>query len=279
MMRDVTRVLMAEAALEYLRNDLTILQEHRVQIESEYLEQLTYFRNSIMNVRENFPEFVDRFETRMCSRAALIAAISEVDEYFHHGSITAKVYGWLTGKIQGAINNIPPISEPVPALESRKLIERVPLFTGLPTSVLDQVAKTAMPVNYLEGDIVIGTGSHGDALYIIDLIQSCIGKGAVAVKAVDKPEEFEVMQNYPNPFNPATEIQFTLPEVTHVKIAVYNILGQEVRVLVNEIIPGGYHTIQWDSRDNAGNMLSSGVYFYRMETEQYIRTHKMILLR
>ena len=167
MMRDVARVLMAEAALEYLRNDHSITEEHRLKIEAEYLDQLTFFRESILNVRENFPEFVDRFEIRLCSRAALVAAIREVEEYYHQGSITAKVYAWLEHRIQYAINDIPPINEPVPAIKSRELIELMPLFTGLPDKALSQIALAAMPVNYLSGDTIIGTGEHGDALYVV----------------------------------------------------------------------------------------------------------------
>lgn len=174
MVRDIGRVLMAEAALKYLRNDRSIMEEHRMEIEAEYLDQLTFFRESILSVKENFPEFVDRFQTRLCSRTALVAAMHEVEECYHQGSITAKVYTWLEHRIQHAINDIPPINEPAPALESRKLIELFPLFTGLPEKALDQIEKVAMPVNYLSGDTIIGTGEHGDALYII-------ARGSVAV--------------------------------------------------------------------------------------------------
>jgi hypothetical protein len=89
-----------------------------------------------------------------------------------------------------------------------------------------------------------------------------------------KPLEFSLSQNHPNPFNPATTIDYYLPKESHVKIAVYNALGQKVDVLVDASQPRGHHSITWDASG-----LASGIYFYRIETESYTASRRMHLLK
>ena len=86
-------------------------------------------------------------------------------------------------------------------------------------------------------------------------------------------------QNYPNPFNPTTLISYTLAEVSDVKLVVYNILGKEVRVLVNNTQAMGSHSIQWDGRDAIGRKLSSGMYIYRLVAGQNVAIKKMIFAK
>ncbi|MBN1480276.1 T9SS type A sorting domain-containing protein [candidate division KSB1 bacterium] len=88
------------------------------------------------------------------------------------------------------------------------------------------------------------------------------------------PTAYELGQNYPNPFNPATKITFALPEAGHVRISVYNLLGEKVVDLVDEPLEAGYHDIQFDSEG-----LSSGVYFYLLQTDKFKEMKKMILMR
>ncbi len=82
------------------------------------------------------------------------------------------------------------------------------------------------------------------------------------------------MANYPNPFNPSTNIQFTLPVNSSVKLHVINVLGQVVAELVNDKLSAGVHNVSW----NAVNV-SSGIYFYRIEANNFIQTKKMLLLK
>ena len=93
------------------------------------------------------------------------------------------------------------------------------------------------------------------------------------------PNGFALQQNYPNPFNPETEISFSLPEMMQVSLIVYNILGQEVRTLVNGEMHAGNHTIHWNGANNTGNPVASGVYFYRLNTESFDQTNKMVLMK
>jgi hypothetical protein len=88
------------------------------------------------------------------------------------------------------------------------------------------------------------------------------------------PQEYELHYNFPNPFNPSTTISFTLPARSFVSLKVYDVLGREVITLVNEMLPAGYYSRQW----NAANM-SSGIYFFRIEAGIYHNTRKLLLLK
>ncbi len=91
---------------------------------------------------------------------------------------------------------------------------------------------------------------------------------------LDNPDKFELSQNYPNPFNPSTTIKFNLPEAGMVKLTLYNILGQEIRWLVNEFKESGTHTINLDASE-----LNSGMYIYKIESGSFAQTRKMTLIK
>ena len=93
------------------------------------------------------------------------------------------------------------------------------------------------------------------------------------------PGKFNLSQNYPNPFNPSTEIKVIIEEQSDIKVLAYNTLGKEIRLLLNENLPAGEYTIQWDGKDNEGNDLPGGVYFIRMIARSYYKTIKTILLK
>ncbi|MBI1806304.1 MAG: T9SS type A sorting domain-containing protein [Ignavibacteria bacterium] len=81
-------------------------------------------------------------------------------------------------------------------------------------------------------------------------------------------------QNYPNPFNPITKIEYDLPNISHVNLKVYNLLGQEVETLVDEIQEAGYKSVEWKAQQTA-----SGMYFYKFVAEKFTDTKKMLLVR
>lgn len=93
------------------------------------------------------------------------------------------------------------------------------------------------------------------------------------------PEQIILHQNYPNPFNPVTNIRFTLPEAADVTLTVYDILGREVKTLVNERKAAGKHIVHWDGTDNSGQAVGSGVYYYRLTAGEYSSVKKMLLVR
>jgi hypothetical protein len=91
------------------------------------------------------------------------------------------------------------------------------------------------------------------------------------------PEKYELYQNYPNPFNPSTTIIYQLPKSSHIKLTIYNMLGQEVRRLVHGQMPAGRHEMTWDGRDEEGMAVSSGVYLIQLRAGEFVDTKKMLL--
>jgi plastocyanin len=95
----------------------------------------------------------------------------------------------------------------------------------------------------------------------------------------DPPTTATLAQNLPNPFNAETVIPYTLHSSGHARLVIANILGQSVRQLVEETQPAGTYLARWDGRDDMGSPVSSGVYFYRLETGSVAMTRKMVVLR
>ncbi len=122
---------------------------------------------------------------------------------------------------------------------------------------------SSIAVNSATNQVIAGTES-GD-LFKTDIVNGITDNSTL-------PTEFKLFQNYPNPFNPATVIEFTLPAVQEVKLVVYNILGQQIKVLNDGQLNAGYHKYTFD-----GKGLASGVYFYRLVAGQFTEVKKMIL--
>jgi len=94
-----------------------------------------------------------------------------------------------------------------------------------------------------------------------------------------KPTTFNLSQNYPNPFNPVTNFKFSLPQASHVKIEIFNILGQKVKTLVDEDMKAGSFVVDWDGKDQRGVEASSGIYFYRIVAGDFSSVKRMVLLK
>lgn len=130
--------------------------------------------------------------------------------------------------------------------------------------------------------IALGIGSYkGEFEVGITVLNGCIINGVqygIILNVEDEntinpPKEF-LLNNYPNPFNPQTKIKFYVPERTFVKLRVFDLLGDELEILVNEEKDSGYHEIVFD-----GSELPSGIYFYTLQTQDFIQTRKMVLLK
>ena len=103
------------------------------------------------------------------------------------------------------------------------------------------------------------------------------GDGSVALELI--PMQYALYQNFPNPFNPVTEIQFDVPDVGVLDLVVYNLMGQQVRRLVNGEIQAGYHRVVWDGLNDRGEPVSTGVYIYSLTSPSFHNTKKMVLLK
>jgi hypothetical protein len=122
---------------------------------------------------------------------------------------------------------------------------------------------------------VIATDSHGDTTgFTSDPIRVDHPSGIETMKELSIPLNFSLSQNYPNPFNPSTTIQYDVPTSSHVLLKVYNLLGQTVTTLVDEVKQPGRYAATWECRN-----LPTGVYFYRMQAVEFVQTKKLILLR
>jgi len=134
-------------------------------------------------------------------------------------------------------------------------------------------------------DTLVPTGTylyHATAIYD-DSYESepsnVVEVGHVDANGILKPTVTELTGNYPNPFNPTTTISFSLAEASHVSINIYNMRGQLVKTLVNTELENDFHEIVWSGKDNSGKSTASGVYFYKMKTQNYNSTKKMILMK
>ncbi len=106
-----------------------------------------------------------------------------------------------------------------------------------------------------------------------------LGTTSVEEATVEIPTKFELEQNYPNPFNPETTIKYHLPARVNVALRVYNALGQELRMLVNNVQDAGVYTATWDGKDNNGRQLSTGLYLFRLEAGDFVMTRKMAMVK
>ena len=93
------------------------------------------------------------------------------------------------------------------------------------------------------------------------------------------PVNFALAQNYPNPFNPSTKITFDTPNRAHVTLALYNVLGQQIRTLVNRELSAGRHSVTWDGDNDSGAKVASGMYFYKLISADFVKSRKMMLVK
>ncbi len=122
------------------------------------------------------------------------------------------------------------------------------------------------------GETISLTIADSDSL-IIDPVSSVRELGGQV------PESFALLQNYPNPFNPETAIDFQIPRDSRVVLTIYDILGNQVRTLVDEQKSAGRYQAVWDGRDNAGRLLSSGIYIYKLEAGGHASVKKMSFVK
>jgi hypothetical protein len=116
-------------------------------------------------------------------------------------------------------------------------------------------------------------------IYWDDVSIDVIGTTTGVAGRNDVPASYELADNYPNPFNPSTTIEYGVPEGGAVSLAIYNVLGQKVRTLVQDYKPAGRYQITWDGLDETGRHVGTGVYLYRMTAGQTAVVKKMLLVK
>ena len=126
---------------------------------------------------------------------------------------------------------------------------------------------------YIDGDASMTTVEVSYQLFSKD------GEAGNGIMELGSPDEFKLYQNYPNPFNSQTTFQYDVAEATSVKIYIYNTLGQLVKTIDRGDNSVGTHTVEWDGKNDDGDTLSSGVYFYQLRTKDFNKTMKMLLVK
>ena len=145
----------------------------------------------------------------------------------------------------------------------------------------------AAPNDFFTIDQVSGAGTMIGSVGIPDLkglAFSSVFTTSVEDDLVSIPNEYSLEQNFPNPFNPNTTIKFSVPTSANVKLTVYNILGETVRVLFDKEFQSGNYNVIWNADDQTGRKVSSGVYFYELKAvsdkgSDFNQIRKMVLLK
>lgn len=134
--------------------------------------------------------------------------------------------------------------------------------------------------NYLSVSEGSERGMHNPKYTIDALVASRNALIGIINISTEVPARFELTQNYPNPFNPTTKFKFSIPKQNDVRVVVFDIIGREVKTLVNEkSLVAGKYEVDWDGTNYAGNQVSSGVYFYKIVTGSFVDTKKMIMIK
>ena len=116
-------------------------------------------------------------------------------------------------------------------------------------------------------------------LISLDRIKIHTSRNPTTIIVCPIPNDFSLQQNFPNPFNPSTEIRFDLPEEGQVELSVFNMQGQKVRTLESGNKAPGYHSIIWNGTNDNGSKVSTGMYFYSIQTNKFQAVRKMLFLK
>lgn len=146
--------------------------------------------------------------------------------------------------------------------------------SGLPATITFWLDNVRLPGTSMAPDLLDVTCSIPDTSNAVAFNTSEMG-----IEDQSIPTQFNLAQNYPNPFNPSTRISFDLPEQSFASMVVFNLLGQQVNVLVHKQLNAGRHMIEWNGTDQNGNMVASGVYFFELRAGAFVSRKKMLLLR
>jgi hypothetical protein len=122
--------------------------------------------------------------------------------------------------------------------------------------------------------------SDGEYMVASDVGEFVLFRGALGVnEGLSVPDVYALHQNYPNPFNPITTLRYDLPEQANVNIIIYDLLGREVRTLVNTTQDAGFKSVIWNATNDYGKPVSAGVYLYQIRAGEFVQTRKMVLLK
>lgn len=196
--------------------------------------------------------------------------ITATADYDNDGTLESSL-----AEVQGLLDQLKailpkdPTGEPVTMARDSMVVKNHPKWPAILGPLFNY--------NYVTHDM--SKGVH-NAKYTVALLRTSLGVvTGVEMDPLPVPTTFELSQNFPNPFNPTTEIRFSLPRESEVKLVVFDIMGRVVATLVDQHMSAGGHRVTWNGRTQDGQAVSSGVYFYHMQADGFSATKKMALIK
>jgi hypothetical protein len=194
----------------------------------------------------------------------------------YEGTTTAWIQSGLNWNNAPAISGTALSSAGAVSVQSWVEFDVTPVITGNGSFSFGLKSTTSDVVYYISKE---GSNKPELVIQIISEASAAPRHTDPPLDEVTAPEKFALHHNYPNPFNPETRIDYDLPQSAFVRLSVYNVLGQEVLVLVEREHEAGSHTVIWDGRNAEGWQLGTGIYIYRLQTGAYSTSRKMLMVQ
>ena len=181
--RNIAGLLICKKVTEKIDGLDDIDSEIKKNIINQYKQRHDRRKKRLEDISANFPEFYERYETRLFEKVSLNAADFFIREAYNNSEFGTKIFVNIKKRIDDAINELPKITDSIPVLQPREMIAMVPLLQGLSDKLIDQLSNRAKELTFLQGDLVIEQGEKGDSLYIINHGELTIYK----TEHIDKP--------------------------------------------------------------------------------------------
>ena len=181
--RNIAGLLICKKVMEKIDSLDDVEGEIKKNIINQYKQRHDRRKKRLEDISANFPEFYERYETRLFVKVSLNAADFFIREAYNNSEFGTKIFVNIKKRIDDAINELPKITDSIPVLQPREMIAMVPLLQGLSDKLIDQLSNRAKELTFLQGDLVIEQGEKGDSLYIINHGELTIYK----TEHIDKP--------------------------------------------------------------------------------------------
>ena len=244
--------------------------------------QISAIQSQVYN-RENFAGLLAGLQDPAAAISMTAPVVSEVNVI---RSLTVREGEVLNLQIaaqgtQGAaaqitINNLPAFAQVLPQEDGTVAVHFLPEYQHAGYYELEVILKDQDAAGQSRTRIIpLVVENNPDEAAL-----SSLAAPAPASLVTTLPEKFNLEQNYPNPFNPSTHIRFAVAaEQAMVSLKIYDITGKLVKTLANEVMPGGYYTVEWDGTNDHAASVAAGIYFYRLNAGEFVQTRKMIYLK
>ena len=181
--RNIAGLLIRKKVMEKIDSLDYVEGVFKKNIINQYKQRHDRRKKRLEDISANFPEFYERYETRLFEKVSLNAADFFIREAYNNSEFGTKIFVNIKKRIDDAINELPKITDSIPVLQPREMIAMVPLLQGLSDKLIDQLSNRAKELTFLQGDLVIEQGEKGDSLYIINHGELTIYK----TEHIDKP--------------------------------------------------------------------------------------------